>query len=130
GVPQPPPVSVEMLRRAMEEESDTSTIHHFSGGDLIRVLAPIRAPGRSGVIVVSSFVPLSLISKMDDIAAAYENFRDSDPLAYPIKSIYLIILVLMALVIILGATWFGFHLARQLSVPLEMLVQATQRVVK
>src|SRR5690606_561722 len=78
----------------------------------------------------SSYVALSLITKMDDIAAAYENYKDSDPLAYPVKSIYLIILVLMALVILLGATWFGVHLARQLSIPLERLGVATQHVVK
>ena len=79
-------------------------------------------------MVVSTFIPLSLISKMDDIAAAYEDFRDVNPLEYPIKSIYLIILVLMTLTILLGATWFGFYLARQLSVPLEELGQAAQRV--
>ena len=58
---------------------------------------------------------------MDDVASAYENFRDLNPLEYPIKSIYLIILTLMALTILLGATWFGFYLAKQLSVPLEKL---------
>ena len=56
--------------------------------------------------------------------------KDTDPLAYPIKSIYLIILVLMSLVILLGATWFGFYLARQLSIPLEKLMKGTQQVVK
>jgi two-component system, NtrC family, nitrogen regulation sensor histidine kinase NtrY len=126
GVPVPPTVSVEVLRRVFEDGSETSTIHHFSGGDLIRVLVPLKM--QKGALVISSFVPLSLITKMDDIAAAYDNFRDSDPLSIPIKSIYLIILVLMALVILTGATWFGFHLARQLSVPLERLVLATQRV--
>src|SRR5690606_3730933 len=45
-----------------------------------------------------------------------------------IKSIYLIILILMALTIVLGATWFGFYLARQLSVPLEKLGLAAKKV--
>src|SRR5690606_36488322 len=52
-----------------------------------------------------------------------------DPLVYPIKSIYLVILILMTLVVLFGATWFGFYLARQLSIPLEQLDRATQRVV-
>ena len=79
-------------------------------------------------MVVSTFIPLSLISKMEDIATAFEDFRDVNPLEYPIKSIYLIILVLMTLTIMLGATWFGFYLARQLSVPLVELGEAAQRV--
>jgi two-component system nitrogen regulation sensor histidine kinase NtrY len=65
---------------------------------------------------------------MDDIAAAYEDFRDVNPLEGPIKSIYLIILLLITLTIMLGATWFGFYLARQLSIPLEELGVAAQRV--
>ncbi len=130
AVPKPPEVSVELLQKAIKEGNDASTIHHFAGGDLVRVIVPVNRNGQKGAIVVSSYVALSLINKMDDIAAAYENFKDSDPLAYPVKSIYLIILVLMSLVILLGATWFGMYLAKQLSVPLERLGEATQRVVK
>src|SRR5690606_3084615 len=96
---------------------------------LIRVIVPAQAFGSNGAVVVSSYIPLSLINRMDEIAEAYENFRDTDPLVYPIKSIYLIILVLMTLVVLFGATWFGFYLARQLSIPLEKLDRATQRVV-
>ena len=65
---------------------------------------------------------------MDDITEAYDDYKDSNVLSYPLKSIYLIILVLMTLVILLGATWFGFYLAKQLSIPLEMLANAAKRV--
>ncbi|MCB0385811.1 MAG: PAS domain-containing protein, partial [Bdellovibrionales bacterium] len=73
---------------------------------------------------------MSLLAKMDAIMGAYEDFRDLNPIEYPIKSIYLIILILMTLVILLAATWFGFYLARQLSVPLEKLGEATKRLAK
>ncbi len=43
-------------------------------------------------------------------------------------SIYLYILVLMTFVILLAATWFGFYLARQLSIPIVQLGRATRRV--
>lgn len=127
AIPMIPPVSVEFLQKGLKQRAESSTIHHFGEGNLVRVIVP----GPQGsAIVVSSFVPLSLIAKMDDIASAYEDFRDVNPLEYPLKSIYLIILVLMTLVIMLGATWFGFYLARQLSIPLEELGVATKRVAK
>ncbi|MFN7455018.1 MAG: sensor histidine kinase [Pseudobdellovibrionaceae bacterium] len=44
------------------------------------------------------------------------------------KSIYLTILFLMTLVILLAATWFGIHLAKQLAVPLVSLGRATKRI--
>jgi two-component system, NtrC family, nitrogen regulation sensor histidine kinase NtrY len=128
GVPEPPAVSLEFREKGITDRNNSSVIHHFAEGDLVRVIVPVGK--NRGALVASSYIPMSLVSKMDDIASALENFRDTDPLAYPIKSIYLIILVLMTLVILLGATWFGFYLARQLSVPLETLAQATQKVLK
>lgn len=128
AVPQIPPVNLEFLKKGVRQKVEASTIHHFENGNLIRVIVPVDGGSRGGAVVVSTFVPLSLISKMDDIASAYEDFRDVNPLEYPLKSIYLIILVLMTLTILLGGTWFGFHLAKQLSIPLEELGKATARV--
>lgn len=123
-----PPLSLELLERGIEDRNEASTIHKFENGNLVRVIFPVGKGKHEGAVVVSTFIPLSLIAKMDDIATAYEDFRDVNPLEYPIKSIYLIILVLMTLTIMLGATWFGFYLARQLSVPLVELGEAAQRV--
>ncbi|MBX3021656.1 MAG: PAS domain-containing protein [Bdellovibrionales bacterium] len=128
SLPEVPPLSLELLERGIEDRNEASTIHQFENGNLVRVIFPVGKTKQEGAVVVSTFIPLSLIAKMDDIASAYEDFRDVNPLEYPIKSIYLIILVLMTLTIMLGATWFGFYLARQLSVPLEELGEAAQRV--
>ncbi len=128
ALPEVPPLSLELLERGIEDRNEASTIHQFENGNLVRVIFPVGKNKEAGAVVVSTFIPLSLIAKMDDIASAYEDFRDINPLEGPIKSIYLIILVLMTLTIMLGATWFGFYLARQLSVPLEELGQAAQRV--
>lgn len=128
ALPEIPQLSLELLERGIEDRNEASTIHQSENGNLVRVIFPVGNSKKEGAVVVSTFIPLSLIAKMDDIAAAYEDFRDVNPLEYPIKSIYLIILVLMTLTILLGATWFGFYLARQLSVPLEELGEAAQRV--
>ncbi len=128
ALPEIPPLSLELLERGIEDRNEASTIHQFESGNLVRVIYPVGRTKQEGAVVVSTFIPLSLIAKMDDIAAAYEDFRDVNPLEYPIKSIYLIILVLMTLTILLGATWFGFYLAKQLSDPLEELGEAAQRV--
>lgn len=127
-IPMIPPVSLEFLQKGIRAEVDSSTIHQFGEGNLVRVIVPLKEGSQAGAIVVSSFVPLSLISKMNDITAAYDEFRDVNPLEYPLKSIYLIILFLMTFVVLLAATWFGFYLAKQLSIPLVLLGRATKRV--
>jgi two-component system nitrogen regulation sensor histidine kinase NtrY len=129
---QIPPATLEFLQRGITQHSEASTIHQFFEGSLIRCIVPVRGrdglEGSGGAVVVSTYIPLSLVSKMDGIATAFEDYRDVNPLKYPIKSIYLIILVLVTLLIIFGATWFGFHLARQLSTPLELLGKATEEI--
>lgn len=127
-IPMMPPVSLEFLQKGIRAQVDSSTIHQFGEGNLVRVIVPVKEGANAGAIVVSSFVPLSLISKMNDITSAYDEFRDVNPLEYPLKSIYLIILFLMTFVVLLAATWFGFHLAKQLSGPLVQLGRATKRI--
>lgn len=130
SIPKVPPVSLEFLRAGVASRAESSIIHHFGEGNLVRVIVPVERKSERGAIVVSTFIPISLISKIDDISAAHEEFRNVNPLEYPIKSIYLIILSLMTLVILLCASWFGFHLARELSIPLELLGSATRRIAK
>lgn len=128
SLPEIPPVSLEFLQKGIKSQVEASTIHQFGAGNLVRVIVPVDENSQKGAIVVSSFVPLSLISKMNDISTTYDEFRDINPLEYPLKSIYLIILILMTLVILFAATWLGFHLAKQLSIPLVLLGKATRRV--
>lgn len=128
NIPPIPPVSLEFLQRGVKAHREWSTIHQFGEGNLVRVIVPVKEGEDRGAIVVSSFVPLSLISRMNDVGAAYEEFREINPLEYPLKSIYLIILFLITLVILLAATWFGFYLAKQLAVPLVQLGKATLKV--
>lgn len=128
SLPEIPAVNLEFLRKGVMQRGETSEIHRFGEGNLVRVIVPAVLKGEKGAVVVSSFIPISLVSRMADISSAHEEFRNLNPLQYPLKSIYLIILVLMTLVILLCATWFGFYLARELSIPLETLGLATRRV--
>lgn len=128
NVPAVPAVSLEFLQKGIKMQAEASIIHQFGDGNLVRVIVPVQEGVERGAIVVSSFLPLSLIAKMNDISTAYDEFRDINPLEYPLKSIYLYILVLMTFVILLAATWFGFYLAKQLSIPIVQLGRATRRV--
>ena len=43
-------------------------------------------------------------------------------LKYPMKTTYLVILIMITLVIIFVAIWIGLYMARELTVPVERLV--------
>ncbi|MFN7455019.1 MAG: hypothetical protein ACK5RO_10225 [Pseudobdellovibrionaceae bacterium] len=65
-IPVIPPASLEFLQKGVKSQVDSSTIHQFGEGNLVRVIVPSGAG--KGAVVVSSFVPLSLLSKMNDIS--------------------------------------------------------------
>ena len=126
-----PPISSDFKEKALLQGMENSMVHPFYEGNLIRVIIPLKEKflnQSNQALVVSTFIHFSLLSKIDHITSTYENLRKTNLLELPLKSIYLIILILMTLVILLSATWLGLYLARQLSIPLELLGKATHKL--
>ncbi len=126
-----PPLAWDALERAFKGEPSSIT-QHIGNGDLIRCLVPVKHPKNAGdvlgVIVVDSYIPVSLINKVDEIASVFDDYKDTNPLKYPIKSTYFVILIMITLVILFVAIWIGLYMARELTVPLERLVQGAKAV--
>ncbi len=127
-VPIIPPPPMEELKRVINERIEKSSIETLSQGNLVRVLLPLS--DETGVIAISSFIPVSVIAKMNDVSLAYEEMKGVNPLEYPIKSIYVIVLVLMTLMILFCSVWFGVYISKHLSFSLEKLGDATQKIAE
>ena len=121
-----PPLNLDFLQKGLSDKDEASTIQIFGDYNLLRVMVPVRSSG--GVVVVSKFLNLAPGSKFDDIVGAYQEFHNNSLVEYPLRSIYFIMLIVMTLVILFAAVWFGFYLAKQLSIPLVQLGRATKRV--
>lgn len=127
-----PRLSLDHLDRAFSGEP-FSVIQHIGQGDLIRCLVPVRIEKGglrkiAGVVAVSSYIPVSLVNKVDEIASVFDDYKDTNPLKYPMKTTYLVILILITSVIIIVAIWVGLYMARELTVPVERLVHGAQQV--
>jgi two-component system nitrogen regulation sensor histidine kinase NtrY len=100
--------------------------------DLIRGIVPVHSNWNPedvvGVVVVNYYVPYSLVNKMKEIAASVDQYKLTKSIKNQIQQSYVIVLLLIALIIIFLATWFGFQLARGISVPIQELATATTRV--
>ena len=129
-----PVLSEDILRKSIYDVSETSIIQPVDGGSWVRVIVPVsnsfydQTQLLAGAIVVSSFMRLSLLSQLDEVSLAYEEIRSVNPLEFPLKSIYLTMLILMTLIIVFCAIWVGFYMAGQLSSPLSALGTATARI--
>lgn len=124
-----PRLSLDLLQRSFRGEK-VSTLQHIEKGDVIRCLMPVQGKGGKihGVIAVSVYIPVSLVNKVDEIASVFDDYKDTNPLRYPIKTTYFVILIMITFVIIVVAIWIGLYMARELTVPVERLVQGAKQV--
>jgi two-component system nitrogen regulation sensor histidine kinase NtrY len=109
-----------------------SQITPVGQADLIRGIVPIQSNWNPkdivGVVVVNYYVPYSLINKMQEIATSVDQYKTTKSIKLQIQQSYVVVLLLIALIIIFLATWFGFHLARSITVPIQELAAATTKI--
>ena len=109
-----------------------SQITPVGKADLIRGIVPVQSNWNPedivGVVVVNYYVPYSLVNKMEEISSSVDQYKITRSIRGQIQQSYVIVLLLIALIIIFLATWFGFHLARGITVPIQELASATTRV--
>jgi two-component system nitrogen regulation sensor histidine kinase NtrY len=121
----------EFFNRALRGSEVTWT-QGFGGGDVIRGGVPVYSGEKDkrilGVVVVDYYVPKSLTKKASQISQSYEQFKYLAVLKNPVKNTYVLTLLLITLVIIFSATWFGLYLAKGITVPIQKLAEGTHEV--
>ncbi len=122
-----PQVDLNNLKKSFLFLSQNSYIQRFNDRQLLRVLFPVN-DNPTTVIVVSKILAFSSEAQLSDIIGSYNEYENNFELKTPIKSMYFIMMIVMSLVTLFAAIWFGFHLAKQLSVPLTQLGLSTKKV--
>lgn len=111
---------------------EVKSFQSISTGDLIRAAVTIPSaedPAQvAGVLVVDTYLPEALVAKMDGVTQSYHNFKEAMLLKDPIKAQYILLIVGIGLVIIMSGTWFGFQIAKGITVPIQRLAEGTQAV--
>ena len=127
-----PRLALDLLDQSFSG-AHVAVVQHMGTGDLIRCLVPVQTKTPTGhevvgVLAVNSYIPISLKNKVDEIASVFDDYKDTNPLKYPMKTTYLLILIMITLVILFVAMWVGLYMARELTVPIERLVLGAQAV--
>ena len=111
---------------------EVSRILPIGEGEVITGIAPIFNSTEKkeviGVVAASHFIPKSLTTKMREISQAFVDYKQLKILKKPIKTSYMMALLMVTLLIIFSATWFGFHLAKDITVPIKEMAEATHRI--
>ncbi|MBN1114079.1 MAG: PAS domain-containing protein [Oligoflexia bacterium] len=119
----------DFLERGFLGKTDT-IVQKIGGGDVIRTVVPVDNEYGEivAVVVADYFIPGTLISKLENVRGSSIDYKKVNPLKYPLKSIYFVILVLMTLLIIFSGAWSGYYLAKEMTVPIELLAEGTKQV--
>jgi len=110
----------------------TSRTDSFGRSDVIRGTAPIFVSPESdkvlGAVVVDYFVPRSLAKRAAKVSESFEDYVQLRALKQPIMRNYLLALLMIGLVVLLLASWFGIFLARGITGPIKLLAEGTHAV--
>lgn len=106
-----------------------ATLWPHPESDLVIGVMPLDAAG-SAFLVVGEEVGPGFLDRLEQIAMGVGEYKQLRSLKYPLKMTLYMVLGLMTMLIFLGATWFGFRLARELSAPIQALAAGTQRIAK
>ena len=100
-----------------------------AGNDLIVGILPVDE-GKTGFLVVGESIGGGLLHKLDQVVRGLDEYKKLRKLKYPWKMNLYLTLGVMSLLIVLGASWFGFRLAKEISAPVQAMAAGTERIAK
>lgn len=128
------PVSADAVQKQFHEADSITLIGLHPSGEIVRTLGCIpsnAAPDKAiGIAVVSTVIPPSVSENMAAIPRGANQYQQIKMMKRPIQISHLITLSIVALLIIFCATWFGFYLAKTLTIPIQELAEGTRRVAE
>jgi len=104
----------------------------LGSADVIRGSAPIYVSSDTdnvlGALLVDYYLPQSLATRASNISRVSEDYFQLRILRQPIMNSYLLTLVLIGLVVVTLASWFGIFLSRGITGPIKLLARGTQAI--
>jgi two-component system nitrogen regulation sensor histidine kinase NtrY len=95
-------------------------------------VVPIRSTFQKsevvGAVAVNAFLPRAIGKKTAAIRSALATYRRLQPDQGAFQANVVLVLALITVSIVLFSSWIGFRLAKQISVPIQRLAEATAEV--
>lgn len=128
-----PKIPLHSLENVRENHEQQILLQEIRGGDLVSCVEEIQlGKGTLGkaVLVTSLLIKSDQLARMTTISQGIEGYRQLKHFKEPFKFWLLIILLIVTLLVIFAAIWFGLYISRGITEPLEKLVLATRRVAE
>ncbi len=130
AVPIPPP-RPSFLRIGLKGGESPTTVDLQDGGALVRWIIPVRReaqPQVKSALIADMYIPPSLAGRLTAISNAYKDYQEAKRMLAPVKTIYVLILLLIALLVISIGSWFGVRVALDITEPIHRLATGTEKI--
>ena len=127
----PPAMPSEALRLTADTDRTEVVTRRTTIGELIQAITPVQVnleTPQTWFLITTLLIPSSRLETMQSISDGITGYQQMIMLKAPIKFSLIIMLLIITLLIIFGAIWFGFYIARSLTGPINKLAEATKRV--
>ncbi|MGC3973507.1 MAG: ATP-binding protein [Nitrospira sp.] len=124
----------QLVLQVINGKQELTSVQEAQTGRLVRAGVPIASSVRrgeiDGVVVVDAYVPESLLGKMESIGRQYAEYKQMKAMKNPIKAGAYLLVAVITVMILFSATWFGFYVARGITVPIQRLAEATEAIAQ
>lgn len=128
------PVSMDLLQKEFSPKSVSSFSQIIPAGEVIRTVGTVpfgvKPADAEAFVVMTVMIPPYLSENMASISKGVEEYQQIKLLKKPIQSSYYITLSVVGLLVVFCAVWFGFYLAKSISIPIKELGEGTRRVAE
>jgi two-component system nitrogen regulation sensor histidine kinase NtrY len=127
-------VSSENLQKEIPGGGIWTITQDIPTGELIKTIGTvpfgINAAEAQGFVVLTVLIPPELYENLESISRGFEEYQQIKLYKKPIQITYYISLSIVALLVLFCAIWFGFYLAKTISIPIKELAEGTRRVAE
>jgi two-component system nitrogen regulation sensor histidine kinase NtrY len=127
-------ISAENLQKETSGNGVRSITQEIPYGELIKTIGTIpfgvKASEAGGFVVVTILIPPDLYQNLQSISDGFEEYQQIKLYKKPVQITYFISLSIVALLVLFCAIWFGFYLAKTISIPIRDLAEGTRRVAE
>ncbi|GAB6143507.1 ATP-binding protein [Desulfocicer niacini] len=117
-----------------ENQTARSVIQNINAGEIVRTITRIpldAAPEKTmGFLVTTTLLPREISRHLVSISQGTETYRQIKMLKKPIQWSNYMALSIVALLAVFCAVWFGFYLAKYITIPLMKFAEGTERVTR
>ena len=125
-------ISAEDFQKELPSDGVRSISQTIPSGEFVKTIGTVPfavQPGEAlGFVVATILIAPDLSENLHFIRRGFSEYQQIKLLKKPIQITYYISLSIVALLVLFCAIWFGFFMARSISLPIKELAEGTRRV--